>query len=155
MQHASGAVCNIRVYVFMWYNVYHFIQRLRMTWLYATYDFMQQMTFCNIKSFVRYLHRCAISHSYVSHDSISFICVTWLYHMCRIAHSYVSHDSSIRVTRWCTHTCDMTHPYECWDWFICVICHIRRCDVTYAYMFCEWFICMICLDDTLFRMDEW
>jgi len=88
------------------------------------------------------IHMCAMTHSYVWHDS--FICVTWLIHMCDMTHSYVwrdvficvndsficVNDSFICVTwlvhmcEWLIHTCDMTRSYVWHDSFVRVTWHI-------------------------------
>jgi len=88
------------------------------------------------------IHMCAMTYSYVWHDSfipdveVRSMRVRWLIHMCDMTHSCVWHDSFMCVTwpdsfisvTWFVHMCNMTHPEVCHDSFMCVPwpTHTRR-----------------------------
>jgi len=84
-------------------------------------------------------HACAMTHSYVCHDSCT--CVPWLTHICAVTHScvlcrihicnkthsFVSHHSQkcVRVP-WLTPICAVTHS--------CVLYRIQMCNKTHSFV---------------------
>jgi len=86
----------------------------------------------------RFIHMCAMTlfHSYVCHDTVSFICVAWNFfiHMggTTVFHSYVCHDTFSCMYQRVSRVCDITHSYVCQDIFICVARHffIHMCGTT-------------------------
>jgi len=83
-------------------------------------------------------HMCAMTLSYVCHDSPcvchdSFICVTWFIHTCDMAHLHVCRDSFTCVP-WLIHKCDMIHSYVWHGSVTCVPCLIHVCAMTHSYV---------------------
>ena len=60
----------------------------------------------------------------------SFICVPRLIHMCAMTHSYVCHDSRLHSL----FSLYATPSYVCHDSFICVPWLIHMCDMTHSYV---------------------
>ena len=62
---------------------------------------------CSESQRLHHCHMCAMTHSYVCHDS--FICVPWLIHMRAMTHSYVYHDSFLSQRLHHYHMCTPPH----------------------------------------------
>jgi len=80
---------------------------------------------------------CAMTHSYVCHDS--FVCVPWLIHTRAMTHSYLWHDSFIRAP-WIVHMDAITRSYVCYGAFTCVPWLVHTCALTHSYLCPDSFI---------------
>ena len=109
------------------------------------------------------LPTCAMTHSYVRHDSFilwhdSFVRMTRLIHICDMTYSYVWHDSFMSVT-WLMHMFAVTNLHVRYDSLICVAWRDYGWDrrthhMTQWHVWRDWFIRVTWQTDMLY-VNRW